>query len=373
MQFQIHRKAFQQAIQRCLNIAEKSSTKPCLANILLRTEEESVVLTATDMELSIHTKVPAEILAQGSVTVAAKTLFDLLKEWSDVESLQIILQDQKLSLRSGRSMVSLNTIPADEYPIVHNTIDGTQIVVPALILSEMIAATRFSISDDETRVHLTGLLIEGSLEHGLRLVSTDAHRLSFTEYRLETPLEIDHTLQVIVPKKAVQEFKHLSEEFEDQQAILILGARHVQLRIGEHSVSSKVIDARYPLYEEVLPNHHSIQVTLPKKAFDKVLRRFIVLANEFTHDVRATFADNALHLVTINKDQELAEDFIAISYQEEPIRIGMNARYMRDVISVLASDSVEMEMEMIKSPMLIREKTLGIEKKFIVMPLDIQQ
>ncbi|MDQ6951033.1 MAG: DNA polymerase III subunit beta [Mariprofundales bacterium] len=372
MHFQIDRKLFQLAIQRCLNIVEKSNTKPCLANVLLRTEENRLLLTATDMELSIHTKIDAEVIEQGSITVAAKTLYDLLREWINVDTIQVILENQKLNMRSGRSMVGLKTIPADEYPVIHQEISGTEITIPSGVLAEMIAATKFSISDDTTRLHLTGLLIEGSAEHGLRLVSTDAHRLSFCQYELEPPLDIEEPVQIIVPKKAVQEFQRLSEDFEEQDATLTLGTRHIQLRIGAHSVSSKIIDARYPLYEEVLPSNNSLKITLPKKEFDQILRRFIVLANEFTHDVRATFSDNALHLVTVNKDQEIAEDFLALQYQGEEINIGMNARYIRDVLAVLQTDMVEMELEMVKAPILISEVALGIEKKFIVMPLAIQ-
>ncbi|MDX8408837.1 MAG: DNA polymerase III subunit beta [Mariprofundales bacterium] len=372
MDFHTNRKMFQLAVQRCLNIVERRATQPCLSNILLRTEEDAILLTSTDMELSIHTRIPADIVTIGEITVAARTLFDLLREWSSVEQIQVVLIDQRLELRSGRSLMRLNTISAAEYPAIKSEIQGTDISVPTVVLSEMIASTQFSISDDQTRLHLTGLLFEYSRDHGLRLVSTDAHRLSFCQFSIDTPYTLEAPLQVIVPKKTIQEFKRLCDEFDQDTAQLTLDSHHVLLRVGVHVISSKVVDARYPLYEEVLPKENSLHVRLPKREFDQILRRFIILANEFTHDIRTTFADNALHVVTINKEQELAEDFLAITYQGETINVGMNARYMRDVLAVLHDDHVEMELEKVKAPILIREQALGIEKKFIVMPLDIQ-
>jgi len=312
MKFEADRKQLQLAVQRCLNIVDPRAHQACLANILLRTDGDAVELVSTNLEISISTRMSAEVAKQGAVTVSAHTLFDLLREWGSVDRIQLVLEGDRLELRSGRSLMRLNTIPAGVFPAIHTAIEGgTEVALPAVVLSEMIASTQFSLSNDITRLYLTGLLFECGPDHSLRLVSTDGHRMSFCQFPLTDPPSLDAPLQVVVPKKTVAEFKRLCDECDGRDATLTLHRRHVFLRVGVHVVSSKTIDASYPHYQDVLPESASVAVQLPRREFDQVLRRCMVLANEFTHDIRTTFVDNALHVETVNKEQEQAEDFLA--------------------------------------------------------------
>ncbi len=371
MHIRIDRKPLMQATQRCLNIVDKRVTTPSLSNLLLQADGDRIHIMATNSQLTTQITLHGETIAPGATSVDAKKLHDLLKEWGDVEQIDLMLQNHRLELRSGRSVMRLNTISADAFPSLPQIpLSGLDVRVASVVLSEMIASTQFSISNDATREHLTGLLFELSADHGLRVVSTDGHRLSFCQTPLVPALTIEEPFQVIVPAKTVVEMRRLCDDV-DQDIRLILDRDQIFLVAGEQMLTSVLINARYPLYEEVFPQDIPRRTMLPNKEIDTVLRRCLVVANEINHDIRLHFADNAVHISASNQEQEQVDDYVAIHYQDAPFTMGFNGGYLRDVLSVISSDQVEMAFSDEVSPVIFTEHALGIEKRFVVMPLKI--
>jgi len=371
MHIQIDRKTLMQAVQRCLNIVDKRVTNPCLSNVLLVAESDGIRMMATNSQLTIQITLTGTIVQTGSTSVDAKKLYDLLREWGKVDQVDLILQDNRLELRSGRSVMRLNTIHADEFPSLSQLSEGLEIHLASTVLAEMIASTQFSISSDETRKHLTGLLFEVSFDHGLRVVSTDGHRLSFCQAPLVPSLEIEEPFQVIVPAKTVAEIRRICDDI-DQEICLIIDSSQVCLVAGEQMITGTLINARYPLYEEVFPHDIPRKTMLPNKDIDAVLRRCLVVANGINHDIRLHFSDNALHINANNQDQEQVDDFIALEYSDAPFQMGFNGSYLRDVLSVIDSDYVQMGFSGETSPVMFTEQTMGVDKRFVVMPLKIR-
>ncbi|MDX8412566.1 MAG: DNA polymerase III subunit beta [Mariprofundales bacterium] len=380
MQIRIDRKHFMQAVQRCLNIVDKRVTNPCLANILLVAESDTIHMIATNGQLTIQIILTGEIIALGSTSVDAKKTYDLLREWDNIDQVDLILQQNRLELRNGRSVMRLNTIATEEFPSLADLAEGLEVTVPAAVLSEMIASTQFSISQDETRKHLTGLLLEFSSEYGLRVVSTDAHRLSFCQTPLVPSLTIEEPFQVIVPEKMVIEMRRICDDFhqnknqnDNESPMICLRMDHDRICVlaENQKITGVLINARYPLYEEVFPNALMKQTMLPNKQIDRVLRRCLVVANGLNHDIRLKFADNAVHITASNKEQEIVDDFVALEYNEIPFQMGFNGSYLRDVLSVITSDKVEMKFNDENSPVMFIEQTMGIDKRFVIMPLRI--
>lgn len=365
MHLTLPRQAILQAVQRCQSIVEKRHTVPILSNILLEADDNQLRMTATDLEVGIRTSTQASVQQQGSITVSARKLFEILKELGSEVDVELELEANFIHLRSGRSKFRLATLSADDFPVIKEEEDASCVSIDGGDLAQMIASTSFAMSHDETRKYLTGTLFELDDTGHIRLVATDGHRMAMHEALLQKASKC----QSIVPRKAVMEIKRLAEESQGQIE-LYMGERQVRIVAGPHCLSSKLIDARFPSYEDVIPRGNPEAAVMDKSAFDQVLRRSMIVANEFTHDVRLLFKSGELVVTTHNTEQEEAEESIEIDYSGPELAIGFNGRYLRDVLGVISGEAVRVELKDNLSPVLLLEDG-NDASRYVVMPMRI--
>jgi len=366
MHVSLSRQDMLQAVQRCQNIVERRHTIPILSNILLHAKDGALHFSATDLEVGIRTCASASIQASGSLTVSARKLFDVIKELDSDTDVELEASDGFVSLKSGRSRFRLATLAAEEFPEMQQDDAGVSIELDGSDLAAMLAATSFAMSNDETRKYLTGTLFEVDKQGNICLAATDGHRLALTRSRLQQDVRSG---QCIVPRKAVNEIRKLSEEVGGQ-VNLCMGDRQISLRAGDHFLTSKLIDARFPNYGDVIPKGNPHAAVVERLAFDQVLRRTMIVANEFTHDVRLQLSGNEMQVSAHNTEQEKADESIAIEYSGPDIEIGFNARYIRDVLGALKSDSVTLSLKDGLSPVLIKQDGDSAEH-YVIMPMRI--
>jgi DNA polymerase-3 subunit beta len=366
MKVTLSRASLLQAIQRCQSIVEKRHTIPILANVLLQAKDDILQITATDLEVGIRSQATANIQASGAVTVSARKLFDIIKELDPDQDVSLESGDAFVSIRSGRSRFRLSSLSATEFPSISEEENCALLNLSASILADMIAATGFAMSNDETRKYLTGTLFEIDAEQNLRLVTTDGHRLALSEVRLQQDTQVS---QCIVPRKAVLEIRKLCEESENQIE-LYLGERQIRLVAGSNILTSKLIDARFPVYQDVIPSGNPGHVVMSRSEFDQVLRRSMIVANEFTHDVRLIFSSDGLDISAHNTEQEEAEEHIAAEYSGQEIAIGFNGRYLRDALGAIRSSSVHLEIKDELSPVLLYTDD-NQQARYVIMPMRI--
>ncbi|NWF36976.1 DNA polymerase III subunit beta [Mariprofundus sp. KV] len=366
MNITLSRASLLQAVQRCQSIVEKRHTIPILANILLQAENDTLHITATDLEVGIRSQAPATVSKEGSITVSARKLFDIIKELDADQDVTLESGETFVSIRSGRSRFRLASLAAGEYPALKEEQGGSAITLSGSTLSDMVAATAFAMSTDETRKYLTGSLFEVDSEHMLRLVTTDGHRLALSEVRLQQQTE---AVKCIVPRKAVMEIKKLCDECQGQIE-LFLGERQIRLVADSNILTSKLIDARFPVYQDVIPVNNPAQAIVAKGEFDQVLRRSMIVANEFTHDVRLTFKEKGIDISAHNTEQEEAEEHISTDYNGQEVAIGFNGRYLRDTLGAIRSSAVRIELKDELSPVLVRgDDDEG--SRYVIMPMRI--
>jgi len=366
MNISLPRAALLQTVQRCQSIVEKRHTVPILANILLKAEAQTLNITATDLEVGIRSRSEATVKQEGAVTVSAKKLFDIVKELDAEQEVQLEATDAFVSIRSGRSRFRLSSLPATDYPELVENDTNVPVRVAGQQLARMIAATSFAMSHDETRKYLTGTLFEVDANSVLRLVTTDGHRLALSEFQLTEPAA---ACQCIVPRKAVMEIRKLCEE-SGQDVELYLGERQVRLVAGSNVLTSKLIDARFPVYQDVIPVGNPNTVTVDRAAFDQVLRRSMIVANEFTHDLRLQFMPQGLEISAHNTEQEEAQEHVEASYAGREVVIGFNGRYLRDALGAMNSPAVRIELKDELSPVLLSAEG-NDQDRYVIMPMRI--
>ncbi len=366
MDITLSRASLLQTVQRCQSIVEKRHTVPILANVLLKAEQDTLEITATDLEVGIRSQAPATVRSAGAVTVSARKLFDIIKELDPEQDINLESGDHFLAIRSGRSRFKLSTLEAADYPALSEEEAATGLSVAAGQLSEMIAATAFAMSSDETRKYLTGTLFEVDAQNMLRLVTTDGHRLALSETTLDGTASPG---QCIVPRKAVMEIRKLCEEC-DGDITLYMGERQIRLEAGANVLSSKLIDARFPVYQDVIPSNNPAHAVVARAEFDQVLRRSMIVANEFTHDIRLKFSSAGLDISAHNTEQEECEEHLNADYDGPEVVIGFNGRYLRDALGAMRAASVRMELKDELSPVLMYAEDQP-QARYVIMPMRI--
>jgi len=366
MKITLSRTPLLQLVQRCQSIVEKRHTIPILANVLIEADQDSMAMTATDLEVGIRSHIEGTVKESGSITVSAKKLFEIIRELDAEQDVSLTTGNGFMSIVSGLSRFRVTTQPGDEYPAMAEQKDAITISMPGSALADMIAATSFAMSTDETRKYLTGTLFELDDQQNFRLVTTDGHRLALSELRLQ---QAAGTASCIVPRKAVIEIRKLCEENQGQIELLI-SERQIRLIAGSNVLTSKLIDARFPVYQDVIPVKNPDIARIERTTFDQILRRNMIVANEFTHDIRLVFSDKGLDISAHNSEQEESEEHIAADYTGHEVAIGFNGRYLRDALGAIRSSAVCMELKDELSPILIRGED-DEQSRYVIMPMRI--
>ena len=366
MHLKVSRTTLFNQIQRCQNIVEKRNTNPILANILFETKQQNLKLTATDLQSTFSSTQKAEVIQEGAFTVEAKKIFEIVRELNPETPVELSINNHFLEILSGEVKFKLATKPAEEFPNEPTDETDLSVSIPGCELARMITSTSFAMSNDETRKYLTGSLFEVSTEFGLRIVTTDGHRMALSEIELPNQTEQTHC---IVPKKAVIEIKRLAESIEED-ITLCLGEHQIRVEIDKQRFTSKVINAKYPVYEDVIPKNNPYTAVVDKNQLDQALRRSMVVANDFTHDVKLTFTSGLLAISAHNTEQEQAEETLTIDYEGLDIEVGFNAKYMRDILSTVHSSTIRILLKDSLSPALLLEAEHE-RSRHVLMPMRI--
>ncbi|OIP99690.1 MAG: DNA polymerase III subunit beta [Zetaproteobacteria bacterium CG2_30_46_52] len=366
MHLKISRAHLFHQIQRCQNIVEKRNTNPILVNILFETVSNGLKLTATDLQATYSSTQEAEILEPGKLTVDAKKIFEIVRELNPEQMIELKTKPNFLEIFSGGVKFEIAAKSADEFPSEPTDETDLSISLPGSELIRMIGSTSFAMSNDETRKYLTGSLFEVSPEHGIRIVTTDGHRMALSEFNIAN---LQQSASCILPKKAVMELKRLAEEAEENIQ-LSLGQHQVRIELNQQRFTSKVIDAKYPVYQDVIPQSNPHTALVDKNLLDQALRRSMVVSNDFTHDVKLIFTDNNLSIAAHNTEQEQAEEDMVIAYEGTTIEVGFNAKYMRDVLAAVSSQNVRIVLKDSLSPALLLEEGHELSKH-VLMPMRI--
>lgn len=353
-----------QALQSVIGVVERRQSLPILGNVLMVVEDDLLTVSATDLEIQIDRSVQVQNMAPGHVTAPARKLYDLCRGLPEDASLELKVTDGRLILRSGRSRFVLSTMDPAEFPSLSDGQTATEVRIPSEALKTLIQRTQFAMAQQDVRYYLNGLLLE--FRSGLiRAVATDGHRLALADHAFD--LTLDEPLQLILPRKTVQELTRLLESTEEE-VVLRLNSNQIQVKIAHLTVTSKLIEGRYPEYERVIPSHSDKQLNTDRVRLRAALSRAAILSNEKFRGVRLNFSGNQLRILTQNPEQEEAEEELDVDYNGEPLEIGFNVNYLLDALDVLSSDLIVMELRNPDASGLLYDPNIPMNK-YVVMPM----
>lgn len=364
MKIEISREAVLSPLQIANSVVERRQNLPILANVLLLVEPNRLTITATDMEVETVATVACNTSDPGSVTVPARKLLDIVRALPAEASLELTASDDRLRIRSGRSRFTLGTLPAADFPSIGELEDGLSVRLDMASLRRLIERTHFAMAHHDVRYYLNGLLLD--LAPGrVRAVATDGHRLAMCDLPAETG--IDTSRQVIVPRKGVTEMLRLLDSGATEVELLV-SENHLQARVPEQQLTTKLIDGKYPDYERVLPRGCDKRLVAERETLRQVLSRTSILSNEKFRGIRLALRPGLLAAQAHNPEQEEAEEEMEVEYDGAELEIGFNAGYLLDVLHTVRTDRVCMELSDPGASCLITP--VGEEHtKYVVMPM----
>ncbi|MEL7346722.1 MAG: DNA polymerase III subunit beta, partial [Pseudomonadota bacterium] len=255
MRVAIERAALLKAMSRAQGVVERKNTIPILANVLMEAEAGQISLRATDLDIEVIERLPANVETAGATTVSAQLLHDIVRKLPEGAEVTLALDpgSGQLHISAGRSRFKLATLPREDFPLMASSEYAVSYAAPAPILRRLFDKSKFAVSVEETRYYLNGVYLHVADEAGaphLRAVATDGHRLARIDADL--PEGAAGAPGVIVPRKTVGELRKL---LDDDEATVQVSVSETKIRfsVGQLVLTSKVIDGSFPDYTRVIP------------------------------------------------------------------------------------------------------------------------
>lgn len=354
-------------LQSVAGIVERRHTLPILANVLIRKTGSQLQLTTSDLEIQIRTT--ADLGGDNgsfTTTVGARKLIDILRTMPADQTVSLESSQNKLLLKGGKSRFTLQTLPAEDFPLVQEAASfGPVFSVPQKTLKGLLAQVSFAMAVHDIRYYLNGILFVAEGKQ-LSLVATDGHRLAFASATLD--VEVPRQ-EVILPRKTVLEMQRLLSDAEGAIEMQF-ASNQAKFSFGGMEFVTKLVEGKFPDYNRVIPKNHKNSVTLGRAPLLASLQRTAILTSEKFKGVRLNIEPGTLRVASNNAEQEEAMDELDIDYGGDSIEIGFNVTYLIDALANMGQDMVKMELADSNSSALITNPE-DANFKYVVMPMRI--
>ena len=384
MKLTVERNELWRGIETVLDVVPAKPAMPILSNLLLTADGDCLTLVATDLDLSIKTSVVATTEKPGSVTVPARTLAEITREWPET-ALQIVVEGERILLSGrlgtdagGEGAYTLSSIPAAEFPEMPEALDGLSIdwtSLPAIdsdSLSEMIDKTAFAVSRDDTRPVLNGVFWRIG-EDGMDMVATDGSRLACYHRNLELKEQMAgrEVAEVIVPPQSLTQLVKLVGRQHEIERVT-LAQSQVLFDMGETHLLTRLIEGPYVDYSQVIPKDNDKELRISNEVLLPAVRRVSILSSSYTRQVRMRLSSGSMELSA--SSQELggdAREQLSATYQDEEMEIGYNATYLMEILRKIDSNEVHFSLHNPVTAALLRPVDQGPDEDYfcLLMPL----
>lgn len=310
-----------------------------LSNVLLSVKDGSLTIRATDIKVTFETKIPVNIIEEGSTTVFCDKFMNVISSLPSGE-VELEQKDQKLTIKSAvkKAKFQLKTIPENDFPAFTDPDNVNFFNIPAKEFKEMIHQTVFSVSDDETRYFMNGVYVENK-ENNLLFVATDGRRLA--HIKKDFGIAIPEFKGVIVPPKILN---IINKRAGDEGNIEIgIGEKNIFFNFNSYKFSSVLIDGQFPNYERVIPANQTSFFEVERTEFIEALKRVSLLVELKTRRIFLNLTPGTLIVSSQESEIGNAREEIPCKYDGEEIMIAVNYLYIEDPLKTITSDRIKIE------------------------------
>jgi DNA polymerase-3 subunit beta len=353
------------------------STMPVLANILMATDDSRLRLSATNLEIGITCWVPATVATPGEITVPARLLGEFVASLPQCP-VEMVLdpRGQTLDVSADRYQAQIKGIDAADFPVLPTVEQGARFSMSAHGLRQAIAQVTVSAATDESRPILTGVLTHFDPDSGRMLMAAaDGFRLSVRETDLQVPL--DAPIGVIIPARALIELSRVCAEDETHVEVAITDTlSQILFRLTDVELVSQLIDGTFPDYEKIVPSTHSTRAVVNTRALHNAVRIASFFARDAANVVRLELQpaeDPAASVIVVTAQAaEVGANHseIEATIEGAPVEVAFNAKYLLDLLNVVGTDQVVMDLLTTSSPGTFRPAG-DTDFTHVIMPMHI--
>ncbi len=372
MRITIERSVLLKSLNHVHRVVERRNTIPILSNVLIRTDENGLMLKATDLDLEVVEHVPAMVEVPGATTVPAHILFDIVRKLPDGAEvlLEIAENGNTMKVQAGRSNFSLQILPENDFPQLTADDFPYRFNLAAGNLKKIVERTQFAISTEETRYYLNGIylhFVEDEENHFLRAVATDGHRLA--QMQLPAPAGCEGMPGVIIPRKTVGEIQKLLDD-PDKDVIVEVSDTKIRFSVNSIVLTSKLIDGTFPDYTRVIPQGNDKLLTVDRSLFSEAVDRVSTISSERGRAVKLALTQGQMLLSVTNPDSGTAQEELSIDYEASDLEVGFNAKYLLDIASQLESETAIFKLADAGAPTLIEDNGES-DALYVLMPMRV--
>jgi len=371
MKFKIEKNTLYKCITHLQGIVDKKNTLPILSNILIEAKNNKLTLSSTDMDISLIETINCSVLEEGATTINSQILYDIVRKLDENSEIEVISNNGKiLTLRASGSRFSLACLPKEDFPIIEQKKDGSNIKINSQILYKLIDKTKFAISNEETRYFLNGLYFNIHDENNnttLTLVGTDGHRLAKFSHKLDK--KIEQVSGVIIPKKTIYELSKLLSDI-DQDIEIIINSNKIIFLLDNLIFISKLIDGSFPDYKRVIPEDNNNILEVDREKLLSAVDRVSTIANEKSPVIKFKLLKDIINLNTVNNENSTATEDLNITYNGNEFEIGFNSKYIMDIVNNLEDENIYINFKDGSSPIVATERS-NSNLVYVLMPMRV--
>ena len=340
MKFIVSSSLLYKEIQVLGGIINSSNTLPILDNFLFEINNNTLVLSSSDLESTMTSQIEIESTSTDKIAISAKLLTDILKTFSEQPLTFIKTDNNTIEISASNGKYSLAYLNGDEFPKQVEILDAHETVINGSDLGNAINSTIFASGTDDLRPVMSGVFFQFNSE-SLKFVATDAHKLVKFETTEYTASEVS---EFIMPKKPLQILKGILQTV-DSDLTIQHNDSNAKFIFDKSSITCRLIDGKFPNYEAVIPKDNPNVLTIDRQLFLNSARRVSIFSNKTTNQVRLKLAGSLLNISAEDFDfSNKADENLECQYSGDDIQIGFNSKFLIEMLNNLDSDMITLSM-----------------------------
>lgn len=350
MKFVCEKNRLQEIVSTAQKAVTGKSTMNILEGLLLIAENKELTLIGSDVDLSIETKVKADVIEEGRVVVDSKLFGELIKKLPNAEVQINTIENNSLEVLCQKSKAILKYMNPDDFPSLPEINENIIFNISQKLLKSMIRGTIFATAQDEIRPILTGVKFEIS-DRKLNLVALDGLRLALKSEDVDN----DNTISAIIPGKTLSEVSKILED-SDENVNITFTPNHILFNLKNTKIISRLLEGEFINYKSIIPDEYTLKVTAKRNEFLDCIERASLMAKEGnTNLIKLDIKDDQ---IVITSDSQLgkAREEINIIMQGEPLKIAFNARFLIDIFKIMEEEEIVLELTSSVSPCIVKNK-----------------
>lgn len=344
----------QNELAQAINIVQKAvsskSTLPILKGIYMEAHGDKLRLVGNDLSIGIDTSIKAEVITEGSIVISSKIFGEIVRKLPNA-NIEITVDDSKnVIIKCLSSEFNIQGQSAEEYPELAELDENNSYDIESDLLKNMIRQTIFATSQDESRLVLTGVLVEIK-NRIISMVAIDGYRLALKTGTIVSDIEN----KAIIPGKTLNEVGKIISSFDKESTVNIsFTDKHVLFKVDDIKIISRLLDGDFIKYDQIIPNDYKTRVIMNTADFLDSIDRASLLAREGKNSsIKLTFKDNHLN-ITSNVEIGNVNEELMIKLEGQDLEIGFNPKYLVDALKVIDSEEITIELSTSVSPCIIK-------------------